>query len=167
MFHSLAKIVTRRKYVPKILIQRVIIMSLSLLMVACAASGQLSTVQKDLEAKKFSTIAGKGRVYVIRGGGFGGSGALTQIMIDGRLVSTVGPNNYFMLDIGSGNYIFNVLGLAFQGGQPHQFKFNADEIYFIEVKHLEGTFKLLSKEDGERAVNDSKRVEINIDPNRI
>jgi hypothetical protein len=136
-------------------------------MVACSASGQLSPVQKDMEAKEFSAIAGKGRVYVIRRGGFAGSVALTHIMMNGRLASTVGPKNYFMLDIGAGNYIFNVLGLTLQGGQPHQFEINSGEIYFIEVQHIEGLFKLLPAEEGKQLVNDSKRVEINIDPNSI
>ncbi|MCK9605122.1 MAG: DUF2846 domain-containing protein [Methylomonas sp.] len=150
-----------------IAIKRIIIIGLSLLMVACAASGQLSPTQKDSDAKKFYHVVGKARIYVIRRGGFGGSGALTHIMINGRLASTVGPNNYFMFDVVTGNYIFNVLGLAFQGGQPHQFEVSAEKNYFIEVKHLEGTFKLLSTEEGEQAVNDAKRVEINIDPNHI
>lgn len=148
-------------------IQRILAISILLLLTACSASGQLASVQNDMRAKNFSAVADKGRIYVIRPSGIVGTAVLTHIMINGRLAAAVGPGNFFMLDVSKGSYIFNVLALSLQGGQPHQFEINSGEIYFIEVSHVEGIFKRLSTKEGEQLVNDSNRIEINIDPNKI
>jgi hypothetical protein len=134
-------------------------------MTACTASGYLSPVEKDIDAKKFYSISSKSRVYIVRKGGFAGSGALTQILVDGRLVSTVGPNNYFVLDLNPGKHIFSYLGTISINSPPYAFELSPGEIYFIEIKHIEGSFALLSQEDGRNAVNIGKRVELIVDPN--
>lgn len=136
-----------------------------ILMTACAASGYLSPLDKDLEAKRFSSIPGKSRVYIVRKGGFAGSAALTQILVDGRLVSTIGPDNYFVIDLNPGKHVFSYLGSKFINSPPYAFEFNSGENYFIEIKHFDGIFEVLSKQEGENAVNDGKRVELIVDSN--
>ena len=147
---------------PKSVIRTIITAVLTAFVLACA-SGQLSSVQQDLEAKIFSVPSNtsKGRVYIVRPLGFAaGAGVLTHVMVDGRIVASVGPKNFFVLDVSIGNHIFTVLGFSKQ--QLLQVNVAPGKLYFIEVQHIAGAMTLLSGEEGRRLVLSSKRIEPNI-----
>ena len=142
---------------PKSPIREIITIVLTALVFSCA-TGQLSSVQQDLEAKEFFVPSNtdKGRVYVIRPlGAFVGAIVLTNIIVDGRIVAAVGPKNFFVLDVNMGDHIFTALSC------PKKLKVNIApaKVYFIEVQHISGTMTLLSEEEGRRLVLDSKRIE--------
>lgn len=135
---------------------------LAAFVIACA-SGQLSSVQQDLEAKMFSVPSntGKGRVYAVRPLGlFAGAGVLTHVMVDGRIAASIGPKNFFVLDVSIGNHIFTVLGYSKQ--QLLQVNVDPGKLYFIEVQHIAAAMILLSEEEGRRLVRESKRIEPNL-----
>lgn len=145
----------------KSVIRTIITVVLTAFVLACA-SGQLSSVQQDLEAKMFSVPSntGKGRIYIVRPLGlFAGAGVLTHVMVDGRIAASVGPKNFFVLDVSIGNHIFTVLGYSKQ--QLLQVNVDPGKLYFVEVQHIAGAMNLLSEEEGRRLVRESKRIEPN------
>lgn len=147
---------------PKSLIRTIITVVLTALVLSCA-TGQLSSVQQDLEAKEFFVPSNtdKGRVYVVRPlGAFAGAGVLTHVMVDGRIVASVGPKNFLVLDVSIGKHIFTVLGYSKQ--QLLQIDIAPGKLYFIEVQHTTAAMTLLSEEEGRKLVVESKRIEPNL-----
>jgi hypothetical protein len=54
------------------------------------------------------------RVYIVRPPGFVGSAVLTQVLVDGRMAGAVGPGNYFVLDLPTGEHVFALVAVANQ-----------------------------------------------------
>ncbi len=147
---------------PKSLIRTIITVVLTALVLSCA-TGQLSSVQQDLKAKEFFVPSNtdKGRVYVVRPlGAFAGAGVLTHVMVDGRIAASIGPKNFFVLDVNMGDHIFAVLVYSKQ--QLLKVNVAPGKLYFLEVQHISGAMTLLSEEEGRKLVVESKRIEPNL-----
>ena len=129
---------------------------------AGCASVPKTSPELDAQAKTFSPKPGMANVYVNRGGGMG-TAITFQVVLDGRIVGSLAPYSYHLLEVEAGSHSIGVI--SHENTKQVQIETEAGRNYFLDVDVTMGwgsgraALKVVDEETGREMVLKSKRAE--------
>ena len=133
----------------------------SVLFVGCV-SVPMTSAALDSEAKKFAVETDKANIYVNLTSSID-TGPMIQIVLDGRVVGSLSPNTYQLLNVSPGEHTVTVIGA--ENVRQQKLTVEAGKNYFLKVSAHMGwnaarvNLEPLNEEQGREEVMNSKRAE--------
>ena len=125
----------------------------------------MTSASLDSDAKKFQPEPGKASIYINRREAFIGAGNIVQTIMDGRIIGSLVPGTYQLINVSPGEHILTYTG---QSDDTELTKVQAEQgkNYFFDFYVSTGwmaphvNIKQITDEEGRKAVMSSKRAEI-------